>query len=426
MAIDEILNREALIQTLIEVAELEHEITCQYLFAAFSLKDHVEEGRLTWPQLERVRAWKADILLIARQEMEHHGLVCNLLTAIGGASHFRRFSFPHKIAYCPPFPTFELQRFDAATLKRFICFEKLHDPQAKETGTDETIGTLYQKIRVGLERVGKENSRLFIGPVETQVTNHDLSIAKKQFDIDLVPVSDLSSALQVIDQIIGAGEALSDPHPHYTKFVNILCELERLQGEDADFEPARPVAPNPLVSVPGSPPKTSVGITMVEHPQTRQGAVLFNRVYETMLLILTRFYGPTGETPEEMEGLRRIAFFPMMTAVIRPLGEILTHMPVCEDAGSKTAGSGFECTPDLTLSTDKRSAWAFLHERFQDHAASCAQFGDEVGQVHMPWAEHIHPRIVFLQENLEQITTNFERYMHMESLYVEHLMKRVL
>ena len=38
-------HREALIYMLCEAAELEHAIMCQYLFAAFSLKQSTDEGR---------------------------------------------------------------------------------------------------------------------------------------------------------------------------------------------------------------------------------------------------------------------------------------------------------------------------------------------------------------------------------------------
>ena len=38
-------HREALIYMLCEAAELEHAIMCQYLFAAFSLKESDRRGR---------------------------------------------------------------------------------------------------------------------------------------------------------------------------------------------------------------------------------------------------------------------------------------------------------------------------------------------------------------------------------------------
>src|SRR5438105_14489294 len=73
-------HREALIYMLCEAAELEHGIMCQYLFAAFSLKETLDEG-LTAAQLEAVRRWKAAIMRIAGEEMMHLALVQNLLSA---------------------------------------------------------------------------------------------------------------------------------------------------------------------------------------------------------------------------------------------------------------------------------------------------------------------------------------------------------
>ena len=50
-------HREALIYMLCEAAELEHAIMCQYLFAAFSLKQAPEEG-LSGTELEATARWR--------------------------------------------------------------------------------------------------------------------------------------------------------------------------------------------------------------------------------------------------------------------------------------------------------------------------------------------------------------------------------
>ena len=73
--------REELIYLLREAAELEHTILCEYLFAAFTMKQRLDEG-LTAVQLEAVDRWRKTILTVARQEMLHLTLVQNLLTAI--------------------------------------------------------------------------------------------------------------------------------------------------------------------------------------------------------------------------------------------------------------------------------------------------------------------------------------------------------
>src|SRR5579864_2834247 len=75
-------HREALIYMLCEAAELEHGIMCQYLFAAFSLKQREDEG-LTKGELAAVTRWRHAISHVATEEMLHLALVHNLLSAIG-------------------------------------------------------------------------------------------------------------------------------------------------------------------------------------------------------------------------------------------------------------------------------------------------------------------------------------------------------
>src|SRR5690348_17366139 len=86
-------HREALIYMLCEGAELEHGIMCQYLFAAFSLKQREDEG-LTREELEAVTRWRRMISHVATEEVLHLALVHNLLSAIGAAPHLARPNLP--------------------------------------------------------------------------------------------------------------------------------------------------------------------------------------------------------------------------------------------------------------------------------------------------------------------------------------------
>jgi Ferritin-like len=435
MALPTIKTREDLIHALSQAAELEHGIICQYLFAAFSLKSHIDEGKVTWAQLECVREWKSAILLMARQEMEHLGLVGNLLMSIGGTPHFRRPNFPHPTLYCPPYPTFELQPFCEATLQRFTCFEQLHrlagdnrKPPVPDQG--ETVGMLYESIKQGFEGVSETLQRdqsgvLFIGPREAQIVNQHLGLPQGHFDVDLLAVHDLQSAVRAIDHIIEAGAATT-PHDtvsHSERFEQILDELKHMQRRHPDFEPARPVAPNPVTR---ASHLTMSGMTPVTHPVTLQAVRLFNLAYETMMLMLTRFYAYVEDTPTEREGLMKTAFFPMMTAVIRPLGEMLTHMPVHDDESGETAGPAFEFEADLPLPPFRRSAWTFLYERLQTIATSCGDVCRQIEHARTPWAEKVQPRLSFMRENLERMVSNFEHSMHLRREYVELLLRRLL
>src|SRR3954454_22502771 len=95
---------------------------CQYLYAALSMKRRVEEG-VTWQQLELMRRWEASIMLVARQEMEHLGLVCNLLSAIGEAPWLARPQFPLPPRHYDLEVSLELAAFDEDALRRFVLLE---------------------------------------------------------------------------------------------------------------------------------------------------------------------------------------------------------------------------------------------------------------------------------------------------------------
>src|SRR3954447_21458832 len=63
-------HRQALLYTLSKAAELEHLIICQYLYAAFSLKQDAKEG-LPDALVPTVRGWARTLNKIAEQEMLH-------------------------------------------------------------------------------------------------------------------------------------------------------------------------------------------------------------------------------------------------------------------------------------------------------------------------------------------------------------------
>src|SRR5881394_4055720 len=93
-------NREQLLGLLAEAAEIEHNLMCCYLYAAFSLKESESEG-LTAAELVAVRRWRGQIFHVAVDEMAHLALVANLMAAVGGVPHFGRANFPVPAGYHP-------------------------------------------------------------------------------------------------------------------------------------------------------------------------------------------------------------------------------------------------------------------------------------------------------------------------------------
>src|SRR6516225_6702605 len=116
-------HREALIYMICQAAELEHALMCEYLFAAFSLKDRVDEG-VSEAQLAAIRRWRSTVLGVAAQEMLHLALTANMLTALGASPHLSRPNLPQPARHYPPGVRLELQPFGETALRHFLYLER--------------------------------------------------------------------------------------------------------------------------------------------------------------------------------------------------------------------------------------------------------------------------------------------------------------
>ena len=399
-------TREELIYLLSRAAELEHGLACIYLFAAYSLKNDVTEGGMTIEQAEMVRGWRRFLAQVAVEEMGHLAQVSNLLTAIGGAPHFRRTNFPLPPSAYPFGIRLSLEPFSQETIELFVCYEMpeagilsaeqqaLFDPikarvlesqdalQASlEEDDDEdeelfepfevdfkTVGEFYHKIETGFTHIPAEE--LFIGPPEAQANARFVDLSG-----DLIAIADRDSACAAIERIIEQGEAPTSDHPdaHFWIFDKVRRQyaeaLAQAEQTGIPFEPVRPVVANPMTHFYDD---TSGGI-VIHDPLTHEVADLFNVAYDTMLLILLRFFAHTEETEAELEHLSR-ATLRLMTTVIRPLGEALTKLPVDPNRlPGYTAGPGFGYNRDVHLLPHKHSAWVFFGERLWHLAVSATK-----------------------------------------------------
>ena len=390
-------TREELIYLLSRASELEHGLACIYLFAAYSLKNDPSEGGLTEEQAEQVRGWRRHLAAVAIEEMLHLAQVSNLLTAIGGAPNFKRTNFPMPASAYPFGVCLTLEPFSQLTIERFVTYEMpeagilspeqqaIFDPirarvleaQGGPASVVEdktvsfepfdidfsTVGEFYHKIETGFRTIPEEE--LFIGPPEAQANARYVDLGG-----ELVAVTDRASACAAIEMIVEQGEAPTSDHPdaHFVVFNTIrlayaeaLAEAERT---GIPFEPVRPVVSNPMTRFYDD---TSGG-TIIHDPLTHEVADLFNIAYDTMLLMLLRFFAHTDETEAELAHLSG-ATLRLMTTVLRPLGEVLCKMPAGgSERPVQTAGPGFGYNRDVQLLPHKRSAWTFFGERLWELA----------------------------------------------------------
>lgn len=401
-------SREELIYLLSQACELEHNVACVYLFAAYSLKSDATEGGLTPAQAEMVRRWKRQLVAVGVEEMLHLSQMTNILTAIGGAPHLRRPNFPLRRTTLPINNLMSLEPFSREALECFMCIEmpevgilsaqeqeeadavlaRISQLKGLQTGSaaepGETVAItgcepfdvdfstqaeFYHKIMTGLD--GIPESELFIGPPEAQANARFLEFGGK-----LKPVVDRRSALDAIQMVVEQGEAPTAAHPdaHFWVFRSIYREyleaLRQATESGAVFEPVRPVVSNPMTRFHDDAAEG----TLIADPLAHQVAELFNGAYDTMLLILLRFFAHTEESDAELEQLAG-ATLRLMRNVTRPLGEALTKMPVSHEPSlaGKTAGPSFGVTRDVHLLPHKRSAWTFFGERLRDLATTATQ-----------------------------------------------------
>ena len=99
---------------------------------------------------------------------------------------------------------------------------------------------------------------------------------------------------------------------------------------------------------------------------------LFNVSYEILVQILERYFAHTEETDEQLATLANAAVT-LMAGVLRPLGELITTLPVGPDHPGRTAGPSFELFyEDDDLMPHRESAWVLLEERLRDASSFCA------------------------------------------------------
>jgi len=384
-------HREALIYMLCEAAELEHGIMCEYLFAAFSLKQSTDEG-LTEDELAATNRWRKQVLHVATQEMLHLALVQNLLTAIGGPPHLVRPNLPLPAAYYPAGVQLALLPFGEQALTHFMFLERPEGMDLKDAdglaamGRAEpvmskddivprpqdfaTIGHLYRSIEAGFAHLAEKNGEkwLFVGPPRAQAAPEHFRWP------DLVTVIDLASAQRAIDTILEQGEGPRGDwrNAHFGQFVDILDEYQQMREANPGFDPVRPV-----IAANVRPAQRDVEVPMITDSLTARVTDLFNVGYEILLQIFHRYFAHTEETDAQLKTLAD-ATIHMMVAVLQPLANVITTLPAGPGHEGKTAGPSFELFyPSDYLLPHREAAWMLLTERLDTAALFCKEVGDE-------------------------------------------------
>ncbi|WP_443749178.1 ferritin-like domain-containing protein [Asticcacaulis solisilvae] len=399
-----IRHREQLLDTLSEAAEIEHNLMCCYLYAAWSLKTEPDDG--IDPEIQKeIRGWQRAIVDVAIDEMTHLTLVSNLMNALGGVAHLHRPNFPVSNGYHPADLQVRLAPFNRDTLQHFIYLERPEGSDEPDgQGFDQrptysrglrgirlmpsaqdyrTVGHLYRSVEDALKQLAAEMGEpaLFCGDPALQVCPNILTLT------GLVRITDLASACRAIETIVEQGEGASNNSAgcHYARFVKIRESYDAILARDPDFKPGHPVASNPVMRKPIQNPEDRVWI---EREDARQVLDLGNAVYNHMLRFLAQGFAATDVTEKRL--MINTAIDMMMA--LDPLARELARLKA-NDSDDCNAGLSFATLRTLMAPKAFPAVFEVLKGRIQD----LAQGGKSLQQT---------PRVARAVSSLETIHAN--------------------
>jgi uncharacterized Fe-S cluster protein YjdI len=378
------VTRDLLIHRLHEAAELEHDVMCTYLYAAFSLRQGGNEG-LTPAQDEATARWRRAILAVAVEEMGHLAAVWNITSALGGSPRFGRANFPSDPGLLPASVVMKLAPFDEATIQHFVHLERPKEspepdgagfvpelPFVRGATRDgltpmavdyETVGALYASIennlRVFAEAHGEEVA--FSGDPALQLSQDEVGLDA------VIPVTSLESALAALASIVEQGEGTQSDSEncHFARFAKIRDELTALRAENPDFQPAFPAATNPALRR----PLRADNRVWIEHEDAAKTVDLANAGYALMLRLLSYSYLVPRSSGEKrlVVGLA----IELMRAVTL-LGERAARLPAGPSNPTCNAGMSFTTLRDSAPLPPGLAARFYFMERFEEIAATSA------------------------------------------------------
>ncbi len=212
-------------------------------------------------------------------------------------------------------------------------------------------------------------------------------------------MTDLASAHVAIDTIVEQGEGARGEWrtAHFGRLVTVLDELLDLRDEDPAFEPTRPVL-GALVR----PREDGVPMPLITDPFTSRSVDLLNAVYEVVLQLLARYFAHTDETDDQLGVLAEVSVG-LMKLVVKPLGGLVTRLPVGPEHPGRTAGPTFELFygSDYLL-PHRAAAWVVMEERMRVLAELGTRCREVCSPLHMPTLTKITEALVDLADQLAE------------------------
>jgi hypothetical protein len=265
-------------------------------------------------------------------------------------------------------------------------------PSSLRPGSIQELYDQVEELFVFLD--GRGN--LFTGNPSSQV------FVPVEYQVNIFPIVDLSTALSAIRLITEEGEGTDAPpdfQSHFRRFLTVHGELQELlaraEKEGRTFEPSLPLPLNPRLK-------------KIKNPFALDLFELFNYTYATLLFLLDALYRDftpvtttsPGSYPFFSSALQENAFGPMMTMLIRPMAEVLAY--TASGDGEHTTG------PDYHLSAaDLERLGPAGHKELNDIGFFLGRFDeiarrlDQLRGANLPEAAREEGDLPFLRRQLD-------------------------
>lgn len=320
-----------------EAVELEHFTIPPYLCALYSIQDGTNHEAA-----QIIRS-------VVMEEMLHMVLAANVLNAVGGKPRINHQKFvreyPTKVPVIDETFVVNLSPFSREVIETFVKIERPTSPEGQPQGCDcvgdfRTIGQFYEAIELGLSELSEQRNIFQGGDRSRQITSeHYYGSGGK-----VIPVTDLASAKEALNEIVGQGEGVHHTIwdgdevfgaevaevAHFFRFKEILAERRYQAGDKFEANPTGerfrvswdeiyPMQENPRVE------------KYTEGSEVWQKAMTFNRTYTSML---NELHAATNGAPG-----RLMQSVPIMYQLKYQAIEL---MKIPMDANGRTAGPSFE------------------------------------------------------------------------------------
>ncbi|WP_026952528.1 ferritin-like domain-containing protein [Algoriphagus mannitolivorans] len=515
---------EIIFSLLKQASTTEHLLAMQYLFTCFTMKKYPEEfedyipgstdpkqqqiNQIRLAQVEKIRRWEANMLMVSREEMTHLCYDQNLLAILGKDPYLFRPNFPVPAESFPLAKPVNLMPFSKAAIEIYRFWEKpdhlpvpdpvwaeglpehikplysiphedpiLHDPQIatqealdflkgflNKTVPQDHLDQIHDPLTNGSYFKSIEKLYTFIQIYMTLGIKYKILEGQNMerivdehygFNISLNPLvlGQYEKYInEAIVQIIEEGEGVWGTPPalgsHFWVFQSILDDLENV-GKDTGlpFEPALPVVWNPAYIVSNefhlvscNPDYAQAGPTIITNTVAKDAMALFNKAYSVMVRMLSGFFGyyeidqTTGIRPPQVNAYFQTVFYPFMTNVIRPLGEMICRLPADETfvpnggkVPDRCAGPDFMLqipqqdfekikseTAPFTKPEEYLKIFTEMEESAAKLATACKARGYHMAFYKQEDARDFDVSFTYLSENMHRIGQNFLAYWNGE------------